>query len=1062
MKTSFSLLAFFLTLSSTTHLLAQTDDVKFEHLSLEHGLSQSNLTAIIQDRTGFMWFGTLDGLNKYNGYEFTIYKRSADDTTSLTSGSIWSLYEDRRGYIWVSTIASGLNRFDPRTGRFTRYRHDPNDPRSVSDDRVRAIAEDASGQLWIGTRDSGLNRFDRERGEFVHLRHDSDNPASLGDNHVRTLLLDQDGRFWVGTVAGGLNRMGVDSSGAIEFVRYRRDPDDNRSLSHDHVESLFQDRHGTIWIGTYGGGLNRLVHDSNGEIAFVHYRAGGEPGSLSHDVVEAIVEDHVGTLWIATNAGGLNRFDRETERFVQYKHAPTDPSSLSHNNVETLFEDRTGNLWVGTWGGGINKLDRKPRKFLHYRHKPGEENSLCHGDVRAICEGPDGALWVGTAGGGLDRFDRRTGSIIHYRHDETDPASLSSNNVRALCSDRSGALWVGTYGGGLNRLTALSHDAPVRFVHYGEETGLNPYVWAVEQDSRGRIWVGTNAGLSCLNPETNHFTHFRHDPDDPTSLSHPIVRTIYEDLAGRIWVGTYGGLNLLDAATGTFTRYRHEPDNRNSLSHNGVMAIYQDQSDVLWLGTLGGGLNRFDLRAQQFQHFSSESKGLPNDFVHAIVSDSAGTLWMSTNRGLTHFDRAAQDFRNYDVTDGLQSNEFNVGAVYKNARGELYFGGVNGLSAFHPDRIQDNPHVPEVVLTGFKVFNHPVEFEQSLAFLDKIDLTYRDRFFSFEFAALDYTNPSKNRYAYKMEGFDAEWIDCGDRRFASYTNLDPGRYVFKVRGSNNDGIWNEAGAAIAIVIAPPLWQTWWFRMLAAIAVIGVLGFSYHRRVSNLRQEKHVQEQFAARLIDVQEAERKRIASELHDSLGQELLIINNNIQQLANDRQAGAKLRDELRQISEITVQSIDQVREISSNLHPHQVERLGLKKAVEAMIEKLSKSTHIAFHCEIGEVDDADKDQQINVYRIIQEGLNNVVKHSEATDVSVRLQRREGRLHIQIQDNGRGFDVAPNTGVGAESPGFGLMNMTERVKMRKGKIAIESIPARGTAIDIVLPPATPKKRGSS
>ncbi len=1049
-----------LALMTTATLSAHNGDLKFEHISLEHGLSQSNITSIVQDQTGFLWFGTLDGLNKYDGYDFTVYKHSADDSSTLSSSSIWAIYEDRLGYIWVATISAGLNRFDPGTGQFIRFKHDASDPHSLSDNRVRAIHEDAAGQLWIGTRDQGLNRFDRETAAFSHFRHDPEDETSISHNHIRSMLLDRDGTLWVGTFAGGLNRLQVSSSGEVHFKRYLHDDGDDSSLSHNHVEALFQDRFGTIWVGTYGGGLNRLVDESHGDnngraaITFVRYRADGKPGSLSYDVVETIVEDHVGTLWVGTNAGGLNVFDREAGRFVHHRNDPRDANSLSHDNVETMFEDRTGNLWVGTWGGGIDKLDRKPRKFLHYRHKPMDENSLCHRDVRAICEGPHGDLWVGTAGGGLDRINRQTGNVTHYRHDETDPASLSSNNVRALCLDRTGTLWAGTYGGGLNELVSSSDPeiASLQFRRYGNAHGLNEFIWIVYEDSKGLIWVGTNNGLSRLHPETGAFIHFRHDPDDPASLSHPIVRCIYQDLEGRIWVGTYVGLNLLDQETGTFKRYTHEPGNSNSLSNNGVMAMYQDQPGVLWLGTLGGGLNHFDPEAQQFGHYS-EQDGLPNDFVHAILNDSTGALWMSTNGGLTRLDRENRTFRNYDVTDGLQSNEFNVGTAHKSETGELFFGGVNGLTAFHPDRIRDNPHIPEIVITGFKVFNRPVKFEKSLAWLEQIDLSYRQRFFSFEFAALDYTNPSKNRYAYKMEGFDSEWIKSGDRRFASYTNLDPGHYVFRVKGSNNDGIWNEQGTAITITIEPPFWQTWWFRILAGVSVIGMLGLLYHRRVSNLGKAKKAQEQYATRLIEVQEEERKRIASELHDSLGQELLIINNAIQQLVNERNYDQALRKELGQLSEITVQSIDLVREISSNLHPHQIERLGLKKAVEAMIEKLSSSTDIAFQADIEEIGKPlDKDQQLNVYRIIQEGLNNIVKHAGATQVKIQLRESNDELHIHIRDNGKGFDATAIAGSGADSPGFGLMNMKERVRMRKGKISVDSSHAQGTAISISLP----------
>lgn len=1043
-------------------LFAQEHVLEFERISLEHGLSQNSITSIIQDRRGLMWFGTLDGLNKFDGYDFTVYKHSPADSNSLSANSIWSLCEDTRGVIWIATVAQGLNRFDPKTGRFARFYHHVNDSASLSDNRVRAIFEDRDGNLWIGTRDGGLNRFDRKTETFVRYTHDPQNPNSVSDNHIRCIMQASNGMLWIGTGRGGINQFDPATS---HFIHYKHDPDSPRSLSHNHVESIYQDRQGVIWVGTYGGGLDKLDlstkensdGDADGEVSFRHYQhVPNDPATLSDNTIEAIFEDHTGTLWVGTASGGLNKFERQSERFYRYLNDLNDQASISHNNIETIYEDRTNNLWIGTWGGGINKIDRKPQKFLHYKHKPFNENSLSHNYVRAVHEDASGALWIGTSEGGLDRLDRQSGEVSHYKNDPDDPATLSSNDVRAIWEDRSGTAWVGTYGGGLNKMNSQSEA----FIHYKHDPRNpnslgNNYVWTIYEDATGILWLGTSGGLDKFDPTTGIFKHYKADSKKTNSLSHNIVRCIYEDRSGVLWVGTYGGFNKFDPQSETFVHYRHHPAYSNSLSNNSVMTVYQDSAGIFWLGTLGGGLNRFDPRTERFEHYT-ENDGLPNSFVHAILEDNSGCMWLSTNKGIAKFDprqAPGQQFRNYDVTDGLQSNEFNVGAAFKNDRGELFFGGINGLTIFDPEKMKDNPNIPSVVLTGFRIFNWEAKFDTSIFYIKEIELSYKERFFSFEFAALDFTNPMKNQYAYMLEGFDSDWIHCGNRRFASYTNLDPGVYVFHVKGSNNDGVWNETGASVAIRISPPFWDTWWFKGLMTVFIIGALALIYNNRVQTLKKEKIAQQKFSKQLIEVQEKERKRIASELHDSLGQNLLIIKNLIYQQIHSDPGRQKTVGDLEQISSLASQSINEVREISYNLHPHQIDRLGLTKAIESIVNKVSQSSEIEFLAEIDNIDRLfPKAVEINIYRIIQEGINNLVKHSDATSAVIKVSRADGFLIISIRDDGRGFDARSPRIDRAENQGFGLTGISERVKMLDGRFNVDSAPGRGTTLKVEIP----------
>ncbi|HEX9652603.1 MAG TPA: two-component regulator propeller domain-containing protein, partial [bacterium] len=563
----------------TGHVFSQPYDIKFEHLSIEDGLSQSSIAAITQDSRGFMWFGTLDGLNRYDGYGFTIYKHSSSDSNSIVASTISALYEDRFGYLWIGTMSAGLSRLHLDTGRITNFKNDPSNPNSLCDNRVRALLEDRSGVLWIGTRDGGLCKLLLSANmaplsaEFLQFENDPGNAHSLSENHVRTLLEDRKGNLWIGTRGGGLNRFDRESG---QFVRYRLDINNPKSLCSDNVENLYLDLANNLWIGSYGGGLDVLLSSSSlspGEAEFVHFRnVPGAPQSLNDDFVETIFEDRTGSLWVGTTKGGLNRLlplapaDKiSPAKFVSYQNRVNDPYSISHNNIEVLYEDFSGILWVGTWGGGLSRINRRQKKFAHFKSDPDNPNSLCNNSVRAFCEDDAGALWIGIAGGGLDRLDQKTGTITHLRHQRLNFNSISHDDVRALAVDRAGVLWIGTYGRGISRLNlrTLSQELQVsQLLH--EPTDANSlsdnFVWTILEDRDGKIWIGTNQGLNQFDPATEEFRHYKHDPKDRNSLSHDVVRAIYQDSRGALWIGTYDGLNRLDqnypgGETTQFKRY---------------------------------------------------------------------------------------------------------------------------------------------------------------------------------------------------------------------------------------------------------------------------------------------------------------------------------------------------------------------------------------------------------------------------------------------------------------------------------------------------------------------------
>lgn len=830
--------------------IAQTADMSFSHLSLEQGLSQSSILCILRDSKGFMWFGTRDGLNKYDGDTFIVYLPDANNPHSLSHNAVRALYEDRAGQIWVGTDGGGLNRFDRISEQFIRYQYDPENPNSLSHNSVTSICEDRDGFLWIGTSGGGLNRLDRAAGEFTRYRHDPANPYSISHDLVYTVYADRSGILWIGTYGGGLNRF---DHAAGRFIRYRPIPKNLDSLGSNEVNTIYEDRAGMLWIGTNDHGLEQFDRTTN---RFIHYPADPDtPGSLSHEAITAIWEDLSGQMWIGTHGGGLNRFDRERGQFFASRHDALNPRSLSQDEVTAIADDPSGVLWIGTNLGGINTVERD-RKFRHYQVEPGNPRSLNDNLVFSFYEDRAGMLWIGTWEGGLNSVDRRTGQFTHYRHEPGNPYSLSHDGVVALCEDHTGTLWVGTWDGGLNRFDRRRG----KFFHYWHDPAhpaslRSDSVAVIYEDRQGVLWIGNEKGiLSQFDRETGNFTHYQTDPD---MVGENTVYAIYEDRSGQLWVGTgLGGLKRFDRATGTLTSYRHDPDNPQSLSDNQVFSICEDRTGTLWIGT-NGGLNQFDRATETFRQYRKKD-GLPDDVVYGILEDRQGNLWLSTNRGVSCFHPPTNTFTNYTVKDGLQSDEFNDGAYYKSPQGELFFGGVNGFNAFYPENIHKNSYIPPIVLTSFTQGGEPLHTPAAIDTLSTVAFPWKNNFFEFEFAALNFLRPEKNQYAYKLEGFEEEWNDTGTRRYGRYTNIPGGTYRLRLKGSNNDGLWNETGASVTIIITPPFWATWWFRIAVGTLIAGLIFSVYHVRIQAIHlQKRELEMQVNARTAEL-ETQKKQL------------------------------------------------------------------------------------------------------------------------------------------------------------------------------------------------------------
>ena len=865
--------------------------VRFEHLTSEDGLSQNAGLDILQDRRGYLWFGTGDGLNRYDGYSFKIFKHDPEDPTSISHNSILELTEGKDGTLWIGTWGGGLNRYDPVTETFTRYQHNPDDTSTLAEDNIYSILEDSDGNLWVGTL-GGLDRFDPDTSTFEHFTHDPADANSLSSNAVSLIFEDSKRQLWIATGANGIEGSGLNRFDPVtgNVVRYQHDEADPESLASNNIADIYEAEDGTFWIATGGFSLhgNGLDHfDPNtGKAEHYQYDADNPHSVGTNDLIE-LWGDSSGMLWIGTWSNGLNLMDlSKPGHFTRYVNDPFFADSLSGNEVWSLFKDRSGILWIGTSHNGINKLSPNIGQFSLYRNNPSDSTTLGANATGAFAEDPRGNIWIATWGAGLDRFDPQTGSFTHYRHDPDNPNSLSDDLFMAVHVDEYGTVWAGTLGRGLNRLNPTTS----RVTHYLHDA-QNPTSLADDNiatlipDNQGGLWIGTFGGLSHYDPLTDSFTNYSNDPENPSSISHNMVVSLYIDSKDNLWIGTWGGgLNQLDLNNpdhadpklATFIHYRNLPDDPASLSEDSVWTIHETGDGSLWFGTQLG-LNQFDPIKKTFEHFT-EKQGLPNNTVLGILGDDLDTLWITTNNGLAQFDPQSGKFIVYDSSDGLQSNEFNSNAYYRASDGTMYIGGINGFNKFDPEKIKPNPVPPQVVVTRFEVFNELLPVD--LSGREPIRLSYKQDFISFEFAAFDFHAPQKNQYAYKLDGFNEYWIQAGNRRYATYTSLPGGEYVFRVKAANSDGTWNETGVAIPIIITPPVWQTWWFSGALIVLVAAAMAAGFRIRLNSIREQNvHLETLVSDRtfelrstnkLLEKEVDQRKRAEAELEKRAANDL------------------------------------------------------------------------------------------------------------------------------------------------------------------------------------------------
>lgn len=890
---------------------AKGQDIRFRRITINEGLSLSSVYCVFQDSKGFMWFGTEDGLNRYDGKNFTIFRPNPKNPNTLSHKWIELIYEDHQGVLWFGS-RGGLTRFNPRTESFVQYTQYSEDSIRLSNDTITAIAQ--SEFIWVGTL-KGLNRINPQTLQLERIAPQGEGLQGLS-SRINALLPDNKGNLWIGTQYGlycyksedhqfskikfpanqnsdipvyslslGFDELWIGSRNGVMSILFTEDELKEHGLPHFRgngecsVERVFVDHRGGIWVTT-SYGLFFYDEDKGSYLPMV--RSVDSSNSLATNTSKPLFEDSQGYIWYGTFGDGLYRISSENHRVINFRNNPADAHSLSQNSINTVYEDRSGVLWVGTFGAGISIYNPQSHKFDLYRNNPLNRNSLSSNFVWTVFEASNGAIWIGTNDKGLNYYDPAKGAFTFYDHKPGDPSSLSSSSVRCVYEDSKGNVWVGTNGEGLN----LFNPSRGTFTHYknkvGDTTSLsNNSVRAIMEDSKGRLWIGTRDGLNRFYKSTGLFKRFMSRRDDPQSISHNFVYSeIYEDHKGYLWIGTYGGgLNRMDPDKEIFTHYGYDEANEHSLSDNVVFSVYEQDDGILWIGT-NRGLNRMDTPNETFRCFGPE-QGLPNEVVYGVLPDKKNNLWLSTNNGISRFNMKDYSIKNFDVNDGLQSNEFNGGAFHGGRSGRLYFGGVYGLNIIEPENIVVERQDLPVVFTKFEILGKEVsvgippsydredfkgealvkegdEFfmKENVAYSKGVVLDWRHRFFSLEFTVLNNLLPQKVSYAYRMEDLDKDWTLSGTRNYVSYANLIPGEHLFQVKAQDKDGNWSDKMAQIYITVIPPFWKTWWFLILEGFLVSVVAIFVY-RYLLKARTNKLLKRQNQR----IREANQKLVVSE---------------------------------------------------------------------------------------------------------------------------------------------------------------------------------------------------------
>ena len=1060
------------------NLSAQSQRLRFDHITTDNGLSDNYVTHIFQDKKGFIWISTQDGINRFDGYDFKHYKHIPGKLNSLGDYAVNHIFEDSKGIFWIST-RDGLNKFNPVTETFVHYKMDKKDPNSLSAKRVYGCVEDKNGNIWIATS-NGLNRFEPTKETFEKYTRVSGDSKSISDNVIATLFSDSKGNLWIGTT-NGLNLYDFESNTFKTFLTESGEPN---SPGTNRITALYEDSKGTLWIGTRGGLVKLISIGSQSIETKIYKHVPEDKSSISSNLITEIDEDSNGKLWIGTFGGGLNIFNSSSEKFESVRYSPDDKYGLSSDLFFALLVDNYDNVWIGNTTTGIDKYSPTSQRFQHYqitidKTEPGINS------VTSFLIDSEGKLWLGTENEGIivyaNKIPDEQNILFNLNASGKNNFSLSGNYITSIFEDDEGMVWIGTADYGLNMFNPATKQVEIFKNDPNNSNSLSgDFIHSIYQDNEGIIWIGTGRnGLNRFDKKNKAFKRFNENPDDPTNnkfLSSREVISIVEDRNGFLWLGTtIGGTNKFDKKTETFQHFIHVHKDGTSISSNRVVCLFIDSKNRLWVGTYNGGLNLFDEKTNSFIHFM-EIDGLPDNTIQSVIEDEEGMLWLGTTNGISRFDPENRSFKNYDVSDGLQGKEFNSKSCLRDFEsGTLYFGGINGLNIYSPGSIQEKRTPPAIILTEFKLFDKTVSpsedspIKQSSAYTDEIVLNYDQDIISFSFASLDFTSPQKNQYAYKLEGFNDDWIYAGNIREVTYTNLSPGDYKFKVKGTNSDGYWNETGLEISLIVNPPFWQTWWAYSIYILSLIGALIFVRRYEMNRIKLKNDFkQKEFEANKLQEVDQIKSRFFANISHEFRTPLTIILGSLEKLRHKSEKTSDEKDYnlVKRNASRLLQLINQVLELSriesgnAKLESAEQDIVKFTKRITASFSSLAyqKNLHLNFNGE--EIENSNNTPAVSVFfdkkkleTVFYNLLSNAIKFTPKDGtINVSVSKNTDHIEIKFENSGteipsdkvskifdRFYQVDDSGTRNFEGTGIGLSLVKEFVELHKGRIEVES-----------------------